>query len=266
MGFSHREALIPRFRDPKIILACAFASAVASSFRRQTTAARVSSRFWIRQPFQPYALGSVSLPQALPLTGGEAVASTGITVPRASGGCKRKKYVPPSKKFRPIFTQHPSERSPLFLHRCLDRLQPRLQVARFTYQSPPFGLEIPPGRTHAGETFQDEFDFPCHFYFPLCRTYNNIGGMIYFIQETEPPFRIKVGYSKTPWKRVKRLASTLPQRIKLLKVKEGEREDEKFLHLKLAEYRVGGTREWFYPAAAALDILDDDGTLDAQVA
>lgn len=87
--------------------------------------------------------------------------------------------------------------------------------------------------------------------------------MIYIIQEEDPPHRIKVGYSANVKVRVATLASILPQKIKLLKVMEGELEDEQCIHSRLAEFRVAGTKEWYHPYADLMDVLDTDGTLEA---
>lgn len=87
--------------------------------------------------------------------------------------------------------------------------------------------------------------------------------MIYVLQETDPPYRIKIGYSSNVEKRFAVLSATLPQKIKLLKTMEGQREDEAFFHELLKPFRVQGTREWYYPSPEVLDTLDCDWILDS---
>lgn len=85
--------------------------------------------------------------------------------------------------------------------------------------------------------------------------------MIYFIQEIEPPFRIKIGYSANPDKRIATLAATLPQLIQILKVIPGDKEDEQWLHERWREFRVNRKREWYYPAPELLEYIDTDNML-----
>lgn len=80
--------------------------------------------------------------------------------------------------------------------------------------------------------------------------------MIYFIQEKETPFRIKIGYSKDPEKRVRTIAGTLPQKIILLKIIEGCLEDEQFFHQHFKPFRVPGTKEWYFPEQEVLDFIE----------
>jgi|APGre2960657505_1045072.scaffolds.fasta_scaffold04375_6 hypothetical protein len=80
--------------------------------------------------------------------------------------------------------------------------------------------------------------------------------MIYFLQETEPPYRIKIGYSANPTKRIATIAATLPQNVQILKIIEGSREDESFFHYIYKKYRVDGKREWYLPDTELLDIID----------
>lgn len=80
--------------------------------------------------------------------------------------------------------------------------------------------------------------------------------MLYFIQETQEPYRIKIGFSKDPHKRIAVLAAMLPQPVRILKIIEGDRVDESWHHDFLRQFRVEGTREWYYPYAELLDFLD----------
>lgn len=80
--------------------------------------------------------------------------------------------------------------------------------------------------------------------------------MVYFIQETEPPYRIKIGYSANPNLRIATLAATLPQKIQILKIMPGDKIDESWLHERWKVYRVEGKREWYYPAFELLADID----------
>ena len=80
--------------------------------------------------------------------------------------------------------------------------------------------------------------------------------MLYFIQEVDPPHRIKIGYSKDPDRRIAVLAGILPQKIKVLKVIPGEPEDERWHHDFLRPFRVEGTREWYNPEPELLDFIE----------
>lgn len=82
--------------------------------------------------------------------------------------------------------------------------------------------------------------------------------MVYFLQELEAPYRIKIGYSENPSARIAALAATLPQKVQILKIMEGDRLDESWLHDRWREYRVEGKREWYYPAPELLDEINTD--------
>jgi hypothetical protein len=84
--------------------------------------------------------------------------------------------------------------------------------------------------------------------------------MLYYIQEIEPPFRIKIGFSEKPLDRIATLAATLPQKVQILKITPGEREDESWMHERWRAYRVEGKREWYYPAPELLDEIDAPNT------
>ena len=66
--------------------------------------------------------------------------------------------------------------------------------------------------------------------------------MIYFITAREVR-RVKIVYSATPQLRFSKVCSDSPVVLKMERVTEGERSDEKALHLRFAAYRVTG--EWF---------------------
>ena len=80
--------------------------------------------------------------------------------------------------------------------------------------------------------------------------------MLYFLQEIEPPHRIKIGFSLNPAKRIAVWSASLPQRLQVLKIIPGDREDESWLHVHWKEFRVEGTREWYYPFPELLDYID----------
>lgn len=87
--------------------------------------------------------------------------------------------------------------------------------------------------------------------------------MIYVLQEQDEPYRIKIGFSDHVKTRIAAWSATLPQKIKVLKTMPGTIEDERWIHSQLKEYRVEGSREWYYPFPEVLDYLDNDGSLDA---
>jgi len=80
--------------------------------------------------------------------------------------------------------------------------------------------------------------------------------MIYFIQEKEAPFRIKMGFSKNPVKRISVISAYLPQGMKILKVIEGDIEDERWFHNFLRAYRIKGKREWYHPESDFLMFIE----------
>jgi hypothetical protein len=82
--------------------------------------------------------------------------------------------------------------------------------------------------------------------------------MIYFIQENEHPYRIKMGFSKNPKKRLSHFSGLMPQKVTLLKIIEGDIEDERFFHLQMKDYRVEGSREWYYPLVGFVDAMNLD--------
>ena len=87
--------------------------------------------------------------------------------------------------------------------------------------------------------------------------------MIYFIQESEIPHRIKIGYSKTAHARIQKISAGFSQHMVVLKVIEGTKEDESWLHEYLKEFRVDGKREWYFPDPNLLDFINSDKALSA---
>ena len=85
--------------------------------------------------------------------------------------------------------------------------------------------------------------------------------MIYFIQEKDPPHRIKVGFSDKPLERIAEITAGFSQHMTVLKVIEGTREDETWLHRHL-KYDVGarveGKREWYHPYPEMLDYVNSE--------
>ena len=82
--------------------------------------------------------------------------------------------------------------------------------------------------------------------------------MIYFIQEQESPYRIKIGYSKNAYKRIREISAGFSQHMTILKIMEGDRADESFFHQMFADCKIDGKREWFYPYGNLLDFLSTD--------
>lgn len=85
--------------------------------------------------------------------------------------------------------------------------------------------------------------------------------MIYFIQESEPPHRVKIGFSDNPARRIPEISAGFSQTMIVLKVIEGSREDEKWIHDYLKDVlscRVEGKREWYHPYAELLDYINSD--------
>lgn len=68
--------------------------------------------------------------------------------------------------------------------------------------------------------------------------------MIYFIEANRS---YKIGFSKTPEKRVATLQTAQPERIKLLGIANGSRREEQLLHYFLQQHRLEG--EWFQRSA-----------------
>jgi len=78
-------------------------------------------------------------------------------------------------------------------------------------------------------------------------------GRIYFVQGL-PSLRIKIGFSVAPRKRLKALSTGSPERLRLLCTIKGTQTEERALHHKFREYRIGG--EWFHSSQPLLDHID----------
>lgn len=65
--------------------------------------------------------------------------------------------------------------------------------------------------------------------------------MIYFIGNERG--QIKIGYSVRPFDRLKNLQTSSPDKLKILALMPGDKDKERALHLKYAEYHIQG--EWF---------------------
>ena len=82
------------------------------------------------------------------------------------------------------------------------------------------------------------------------------GKMIYFIQE-EKDGAIKIGYAK--WRasaRLRHLQIANPHKLYLLGVMEGEKSDEKKLHVLFKKYRIRG--EWFCSCKKLLNYIREN--------
>ncbi len=66
--------------------------------------------------------------------------------------------------------------------------------------------------------------------------------MIYFIKDTVSQ-AIKIGYSKSPKKRVGGLQTGNPHKLVLLGIVAGTEAEETAFHVRFAQYRMEG--EWF---------------------
>jgi len=88
-------------------------------------------------------------------------------------------------------------------------------------------------------------DVNCLEFLSLLTYPNSRGGMIYFIQDERGP--IKIGYTRSaPYKRLKSLQTSNPNKLTLLGVMEGGLKDEEELHYKFNSIRLFG--EWFKPS------------------
>jgi hypothetical protein len=85
--------------------------------------------------------------------------------------------------------------------------------------------------------------------------------MLYIIQEKDPPHRIKIGFSKDPHKRIQHITAGASQHMIVLKIMEGDIEDEKWLHTFFSGSRVEGKREWYLPTLELREWIDTDNIL-----
>lgn len=67
--------------------------------------------------------------------------------------------------------------------------------------------------------------------------------MIYFAQMGET-LHVKIGWSTLPERRIARLQTGLPQKLTVLRLIDGPRWGEKWLHNQYAKRRISG--EWFH--------------------
>jgi hypothetical protein len=75
--------------------------------------------------------------------------------------------------------------------------------------------------------------------------------MIYIIGNKEQNI-CKIGYSKRPYRRIETLQKTIPLKLHIISIFEGDFIDEQLLHDKYHEFRIKG--EWFY-----LDKIEEAG-------
>lgn len=83
--------------------------------------------------------------------------------------------------------------------------------------------------------------------------------MIYFAQIDIPNGPIKIGCARNPEKRVRRLQTHMPWRLKLLKTFDGDYKIENEIHHRCRRYKIidSNGREWFDPIVLKfLDFLD----------
>ena len=79
--------------------------------------------------------------------------------------------------------------------------------------------------------------------------------MIYLIGTTT---RIKVGWSKNPYHRLRQLQTANSERLRLIKVYDVPRQKERFLHRQLFAFRERSNGEWFgLSATDAVDLCDN---------
>lgn len=79
--------------------------------------------------------------------------------------------------------------------------------------------------------------------------------MIYFIQEGELG-PIKIGYSAKPEDRKATHKTSNPTPLHTLLVIDGDRKYEAGLHRRFRNYKVRGTKEWFYPVEPILEFVE----------
>jgi len=85
----------------------------------------------------------------------------------------------------------------------------------------------------------------------------HLKGFIYFAITEDNSF-VKIGWSRTPKKRLKGISTSGPMKVSAIGLRRGTVLDEKHLHLKFADYRVNG--EWFRAAPELLDAIAFDIT------
>ena len=68
---------------------------------------------------------------------------------------------------------------------------------------------------------------------------------VYFAQDRDSPYLIKIGCSINPHSRIYGLSSQTKSRLKILALVRGSLSKEKWLHKYFVKYRAHG--EWFFP-------------------
>ncbi len=75
--------------------------------------------------------------------------------------------------------------------------------------------------------------------------YTNLTGYVYFLQSSDQFQLIKIGYTTNVRSRILALCGTIPTKIQLLGVEEGDRNKEKELHTLFKKFN--SHYEWYYP-------------------
>ena len=77
---------------------------------------------------------------------------------------------------------------------------------------------------------------------------------VYFIQE-ENNGLIKIGYSDNPKDRLRSLQVSSPNKLKIIKVVDGNFDRERFIHYKFSKFSVRG--EWFSPNSELVEYINN---------
>jgi hypothetical protein len=78
---------------------------------------------------------------------------------------------------------------------------------------------------------------------------------VYFIQ-VQPAGPVKIGIATDPHRRIVKIQSDCPWRVRLIGAIKGAKEKEKEIHLCLAHWRTQG--EWFEPSAEVISRISDE--------
>ena len=92
------------------------------------------------------------------------------------------------------------------------------------------------------------------------------GGWVYFVQWANSPSMVKIGYSASPRERFASFLTCSPDTLVVIKIFEGDQEDEKLLHERFAGCRE--RREWFRLSPLLKKYLQEEArcqTLQAKV-
>lgn len=92
------------------------------------------------------------------------------------------------------------------------------------------------------------------------------GGWVYFVQWASSPSMVKIGYSSSPRERFASFLTSSPDTLVVIKIFEGDQEDEKLLHERFASCRE--RREWFRLSPLLKRYLEEEAvcqTLEAKV-